>query len=131
LSPDRAGSLAALEVGIVSTSRFRRAVERRGQRLLRRIFTEQELAYAGRRRDGTASLAARFAAKCAGRRALARLGGPLPGLRELEVARRASGEPLLVAHSLGMEQGRAPRLLLSLTHDADFAAATVWVEEGA
>lgn len=86
-----------------------------------------ELSYAARKRNRAHSLAARFAAKCAGRRALASvLAGPV-ALREIEVVRLSSGEPTLrltreTARPHGFQFG------LSLTHDPDFAVASVWLE---
>ena len=126
-----AGALLGVEVGLVETPRFRRALERFGDRLLERVFTPGEIAYARRKRSGAHNLAARFAAKCAGRRALLRLGGRRVRLVELEVVRRPSGEPTLVARGgAAMLLPRAGcRFSLSLTHDADFAMASVWLEQ--
>ena len=143
--------------------RFKSALDRFGARLLARVFCEAEVAYAQRKRDGTHNLAARFAAKCAGRRALRRLGVRV-GWRDLEVVRRRGGEPTLVlsaaaakvsAQGQGAQalprapviqgaqalprapviQGaqalpRAPVMRLSLTHDPEFAAATLFIERG-
>jgi phosphopantetheinyl transferase (holo-ACP synthase) len=99
--------LSGVEVGLVSVPRFRRALDRFGPRLLHRIFSADEIAYAARKRDGAHNLAARFAAKCAGRRALARLGARPGRWLEIEVVRR--------------------RFTLSLTHDPDLAMASVFV----
>jgi holo-[acyl-carrier protein] synthase len=119
-------SLGAVAVGLVSVPRFERALARFGDRLLARVFTPGERAYAQRRqRAGGHSLAARFAAKCAGRRALTALGGPVPRLADLEVVRAPSGEP-----GLALASGPLPfRAQLSLTHDAEFALASLWLEQ--
>ena len=119
----------------MSVPRFRRALDRYGSHLSERIFRPAELAYAARKRRPWHNLAARFAAKCAGRRALRSLyanTAPI-GLIDLEVVRRRSGEPLLSWRppvSPGRERLRPEdlRLLVSLTHDPEFALATVWVE---
>ncbi len=116
----------------MSVPRFRRALDRYGSHLSERIFRPAELAYAARKRRPWHNLAARFAAKCAGRRALRSLyanAAPI-GLIDLEVVRRRSGEPLLSWLS-PPKQGPGPedlRMLVSLTHDPEFALATVWVE---
>jgi holo-[acyl-carrier protein] synthase len=119
-------SLSGVAVGLVSVPRFERALARFGERLLARVFTPAERAYAERRRAaGGHSLAARFAAKCAGRRALAALGGRVPRLAELEVVRAPSGEPGLV-----LATGPLPwSSRLSLTHDAEFALASLVLEQ--
>ena len=122
--------LAGIAVGLVDTPRFRRALDRHGERLLLRVFTPDELAYARRKRRSEHNLAARFAAKCAGRRLLRPLAGSGPPLSDIEVVRRRSGEPTL--RVLGRARAALPgdgwRFALTLTHDADFAMASVWLE---
>lgn len=109
--------------------RFRQALERFGDRLLERVFTAEEIAYAGRSRRGSAQrLAARYAAKCAARRLIVQVGAPAPGLREIEVARRRSGEPVLRVHGAAQEALQMLSVGLSLSHDADFAVASLWAE---
>jgi len=96
--------------------------------MLARVFSEAELEYARRKKSGWQNLAARFAAKCAGRAALRGVLGHTLPLRGLEVARRRSGEPLLVIRS--QAPGEPLELFLTLTHDADFALASVVVQGG-
>ncbi len=111
-------------IGLVEVPRLERALERFGDRLLARVFTAREIAYAARKRNGEQNLAARFAAKLAARQLLAGETGSATALRELEVVRRRSGEPELVAPG-----GR--RLRISLAHDAEYALASVWLERTA
>ena len=125
--------LAGTGVELTSVPRLRRLHERFGDRLLDRVFTPAEVAYARRKRNGLQNLAARFAAKAAGRRALrALVDEPIPWL-DLEVVRRRTGEP-----TLALRGGTAARLAgtplhiaVSLTHESDFGLASVWVERGA
>ena len=49
-------------MALVEVPRFRAALERRGERLLVRVFSPAELEYAGRKKSGWQNLAARFAA---------------------------------------------------------------------
>ena len=120
------GAIRGVGLALVEVPRFRAALERRGDRMLARIFSPAELAYAQRKKTGWQNLAARFAAKCAGRAALrASLGRTLP-LSGLEVARKRSGEPQLVLRDAAGAEPIA--IFLSLSHDADFALASVWVE---
>ena len=114
-------------LALVEVPRFRAVLERRGSRFAARVFSAAELAYAANKKQGWQNLAARFAAKLAGRQALrAELGRSLP-LAAFEVARERSGAPRL---ALTGKAGVACPLgfALSLTHDADFALASVWVE---
>ena len=119
--------LAGVGIRLIEVPRFKAAVERWGDRLLERLFTADEIAYGKRKRNGAENLAARFAAKCAGRDLLAARGGRPPRLIELEVVRRRSGEPSLVVREA---QDEGLRFALTLTHDADFAVASVWLEAG-
>jgi len=120
------GALSGVGLALVETPRFKRALERRGERFLRRVFSPGELEYARRKKAGWQNLAARFAAKSAGRAALQRALGRRVPLAALEVARKRSGEPQLVLRD---PTGAPPlALFLTLTHDADYALASVWVQ---
>ena len=119
--------IAGLGVGLVSVPRLRGVLERFGRRFEERVFLPDELRYAARKRNRAHSLAGRFAAKCAGRSALARVLARPVRLREIEVARLPSGEPTLRL-TRETEEGEGLRFALSLTHDPDLAAASVWVE---
>lgn len=119
-------TLRGVGLALVEVPRFRAALERRGQRMLERLFSPAELEYAQRKRSGEQNLAARFAAKCAGRAALRRVLGRAIPLARLEIARRRSGEPRLRLR--GACAGEPLQLFVTITHDADFALASVWVE---
>jgi holo-[acyl-carrier protein] synthase len=123
-------SLLGLGVELVSVPRFEAALARHGERLSARVFRPAEVAYARRRGQPGHSLAARFAAKVAARRALAGALGGRPWLRDVEVVRRRSGEPTLLVHgpTAGTPGAAALRLTLTLTHDAEFALASVFAE---
>jgi holo-[acyl-carrier protein] synthase len=109
-------------VDIVELHRIERAVQRHGQRFLRRVYTESELAYC---RGDVARLAARWAAKEAMSKAL---GTGWRGIewRELEVGREPTGRPLAVLH--GRAKAVAEDLglthwALSLSHGEEYAIA--------
>ncbi len=100
----------------------------RAERFLARCFTPAERAYCEGRQDRAGRYAARFAAKEA---AVKALGAP-PGVawRDLEVERadgapslRLTGAALAAADALRVE-----RVLLTMTHDAGIAGATVILE---
>lgn len=113
-------------VDLVQIPRMRRVVERWQDRFLRRVFTAEEIAYCQKRRDPVPHLAARFAAKEAALKALGiglRLG---VSWRELEVRREPGQAPVLVLSGKSRRIGEAlggRRLLLSLTHEGDYAFA--------
>ena len=118
---------------MVEIGRIQQSVDRYGQRFLDRIFTGGEQAYCLRKRKAAESLAARFAAKEAGAKALGT--GISFGVSwlEIEVVREQSGRPTLRFH------GRAAQIAthlgvvhaaLSITHTADLAMASVVLEDG-
>jgi holo-[acyl-carrier protein] synthase len=107
--------------------RIKAALERYGDRFLRRVFTDGEIAYCTRRKDPAPHLAARFAAKEAGMKALGT--GHSRGVlwKDLEVV-RVGGPPQLRLH--GGAAARADRMgvqssLLTLTHSESLAMAQV------
>ena len=102
-----------------------------GRRLVERVFTSLEIAYAESKANKFERYAARFAAKEAGMKALG--AGWRGGLtwRDLEVSNLPSGRPTLrlygkaaeIATRLGVRQ-----ISLSLTHTAAQAMALVVLE---
>ena len=113
-------------------SRIAAAIERYGDRFVKRIFTDEEVAYCRRRRDFASSFAARFAAKEAAMKALGT--GHSRGVfwRGIEVVRR-SGPPQIRFH--GGAAARVASLgatgsLLTLTHARDMAIAHVLLVRG-
>src|SRR2546428_12564486 len=92
-------------VDLVKIERMREVIARWDERFLRRVFTEQEIAYCRARRDPVPHFAARFAAKEAGMKALGtglRLGVKW---RELEGRRERGQAPTLVLSGKSREIG--------------------------
>jgi holo-[acyl-carrier protein] synthase len=119
----------AVGVDLVEISRIEDALKRHGQRFLRRVYTDGELAYANER---PSALAVRWAAKEATAKALGTGIGSV-SFQEIEVICDARGKPELYLY------GNAARLAarlnlshfaLSLSHVADYALAFV-VAQGA
>jgi holo-[acyl-carrier protein] synthase len=103
------------------------SIERWGDRFVRRVFTEGEIAYCRRKRDFASSFAARFAAKEAAMKALGT--GHSRGVfwSGIEVVRRY-GPPQLLFHggaAARMTQLGATGSLLTLTHSQELAIAHV------
>lgn len=118
-------------IDLVEIARIHDSVERFGHRFLNRIFTDTEQAYCLRRRKPAESLAARFAAKEAGAKALGT--GISRGVNwlEIEVIREPGGRPSLRFHGRAAEIAAGlgvVRAALSLTHTADLAMANVILE---
>lgn len=118
-------------VDVVMISRIRGALQRWGEKFMRRIFTEEEVAYCMRKRDPAPSFAARFAAKEAFFKALGP--GQKRGIRwkEVGVENEKSGRPSFSIHQdrrVFMDAEGIARVHLSLSHDGDFAIAHVVLE---
>jgi holo-[acyl-carrier protein] synthase len=111
--------ILGIGVELVDVPRFQHLMERYGERIARRVFTAGEQAYAARRapRSAVQSLAVRFAAKVAARRALGSHG---VALRDVEVVRARGGPPSLRFHAGAAVRAHArgvKRTALTLTHD--------------
>jgi holo-[acyl-carrier protein] synthase len=120
-------------IDLVEIKRIEQSVGRFGQRFLNRIYTGQEQSYCSRRRKSAESLAARFAAKEAGAKALGT--GISRGVNwlEIEVVREPAGRPTLRFHGRAKEIAShlgVAKASLSLTHSSELAMASVVLEDG-
>ncbi len=111
-------------IDIIEIPRIRAALDRHGERFLKRVFTELEInACRGRAEE----LAVRFAAKEAVSKALGTGIGPI-SWREVETLHKWSGEPYLVLHGaaekIAEELGLAV-WTVSLSHSRENAIAVV------
>lgn len=116
---------------LVSIDRIRRFRERHGERGLRRLFTDDELAYCMAQVDPAPSLAARFAAKEAFFKAVGTGFGAGGDWREVEVQRNARGAPSLRVTGRARSSSDAAGVRaahLSLTHTDEMAGAVVVLE---
>jgi holo-[acyl-carrier protein] synthase len=114
----------AVGVDIVETDRVRAALERFGEKFLRRVYSPVEVAFCRRRAH---ELAARFAAKEAVMKALG-TGARGVAWREIEVLPNRRGKPLVYLH--GRARERAERIGLrgldvSMSHSREYAVALV------
>lgn len=118
-------------IDLADAARVGRVRARWGERFLEKVFTPGELEGCLARRDVDHALAARFAAKEAGMKALGTGWGAGVDWCDLEVVASRGASPVLrlsggaaeVAARLGVV-----RTHLSLTHDGGMAAAVVVLE---
>ena len=116
---------------IIEVARIRASYERFGERFVSRILLSSETQYCLSHKDPAPFLAARFAAKEAVSKAFGTgIGGSL-GWLDIEVRRKASGEPFVELHGKGADllkarNGRA--LHLTLSHTTEHATATAVLE---
>jgi holo-[acyl-carrier protein] synthase len=119
--------LVAHGLDLVACKRIEQALREHGDRLLDRLLTDTEKRYVAGKRDPVPHLAGRFAAKEAVFKAIGT--GWRGGIcwTDVEILNDAAGQPTCkltgqvarVAAKLGIE-----RMLISITHTDDFAAAT-------
>jgi holo-[acyl-carrier protein] synthase len=121
--------MAVLGIGIDATDipRVAALVAKYGDRFLRRVFTDGEIAYCSRHRDPTPHLAGRFAAKEAAMKALGT--GHAEGVlwTDVEVL-RDEGPPRLVLHGAAAARAAMMRVhhsFLTITHADAIAVAQV------
>ncbi len=116
---------------LAEVERIQQSIDRYGERFLNRVYTQAEIAYSMRKKNSAERLAARFAAKEAGMKAIGT--GWRRGVtwKDFEVVNEPSGRPTLrlsgVAAQIAQKQG-AQQISLSLTHTAAMAMAVVILE---
>jgi holo-[acyl-carrier protein] synthase len=120
-------NIIGLGIDLTEIDRIASTIERYGDRFLRRVFTDEEIAYCTRRRTAAVHFAGRFAAKEAGMKALGT--GQSQGVvwRDVEIVRRG-GPPRLQFHGAAGERFAAiggGSSLVTITHTATLALAQV------
>ncbi len=111
-------------IDIVEIARIERAIARRGEGFLHRIYTEPELRLSHRR---PSSLAARFAGKEA---VIKTIGTQTKGIgwREIEILADPSGKPLVYLYGKAQNQADSlglGKLAISFSHSKEYAVAFV------
>src|SRR5499425_1058376 len=118
-------------IDIAEVPRIREAIERHGDRFLRRIYTEEEIRYCESKANRVERYAARFAAKEAGMKAIGTGWSRGVRWRDIEVQRLPGGRPTLAFHGKAGEffsRLGATQAHLSLTHTKGMAMAVVILE---
>ncbi len=120
-------------VDIINIETFRKAVNRRGDRFLNRIFTKIELDYCDNKVNRIQHLAARFAGKEAISKALKLNWQKGLNWKEIEIINNQNGEPR--AWFKGQVKEEAERLKireisLSLSHCEEYAVAMAVILKG-
>ena len=118
-------------IDIIEVTRIAASYEKFGERFVNRILLPDEIAYCRSHKNPAPFLAARFAAKEAVSKAFGTGIGAALGWQDMEIRRKASGEPFVVLHGKGEQlfvSRGAKRLLISLSHTANYAAATAILE---
>lgn len=118
-------------IDITEVPRIAEAIERHGERFLRRIYTENEISYCDSKANRIERYAARFAAKEAAMKALGTGWNHGVRWRDVEVCRQPGGRPTMAFHGRAAEfftKLGAVHSALSLSHTAEQAIAQVILE---
>ncbi len=119
--------MLAVGIDLIEIGRVERALRRHGERFLRRVYTERELAYTQGR---AAALATRWAAKEAAAKAFGTGIGTVR-FNEIEILCDECGKPELQLHGQAAQlaaQRRWKHVAVSLSHAGDYAIACVVVQ---
>ena len=119
-------------VDVVEVERVAAAIERFGERFLKRVFTEAERRYCDSKKNRMERYAARFAAKEAAFKALGTGWNRGVAWREVEVGHAPGGRPTLSFTGVAAKHAQrlgAARASLSLSHTKAQAVAQVILED--
>src|SRR5258708_32031553 len=118
--------ILGMGIDIIEVGRIRSSYERFGERFLNRLLLPGEIAYCLSHKSPAPFLAARVAAKEAISKAFGTGIGAQLGWKDMEVARRDSGEPYVILHGHGETLLKARGgciVLISLSHTQEHATA--------
>jgi holo-[acyl-carrier protein] synthase len=107
-------------VDIVSNERIRKAIEKFGERFLKRIYTPLEIEYCKKQADWIACLSARWAGKEAVLKAVYQSKGVVLKFSEIEIL-GDFGKPAKVR--LLREELKDLQVLISLSHEREYSVA--------
>ena len=127
-------SVVGIGVDLVECERIQHSIDRFGERFLHRVFTDGEVAYSMSMKVPARHLAARFAAKEAVSKAFGTGIGKAMGWRDIDVQKKASGEPFLVFSGPAGELAKArgvTKALITLSHTDQYAMACIVLESAA
>lgn len=115
-------------IDIVEIEHLKRALDKWGNKLVKRIFTEREIRYSLNRRSSVEHLAVRFAAKEAVLKAFGNSKIRAINLRDIEILNDRNGKPEVnlsnSAKKLSTSSG-IDKIIISLSHTKKFALASV------
>jgi len=124
-------SVLGIGVDLVECERIQHSVDRFGEKFLRRVFTDGEIEYSRSMKFPARHLAARFAGKEAVSKAFGTGIGKAMGWRDIDIQKKASGEPFLVFSGGAQELVRQRGIVsarITLSHTDHHAVACVILE---
>jgi len=123
--------ILGIGIDIIEVARIQASHEKFGERFLNRILHPGEISYCLSHKAPAPFLAVRFAAKEAISKAFGTGIGAQLSWKDMEIARRESGEPYVILHGPGEELFKARNarvVLISLSHTQAHATAVAILE---
>jgi holo-[acyl-carrier protein] synthase len=123
------GAIVGIGVDVVDVKRMKMALETWGPALIKKMFTDSEIAYCNSKKKPHEHFAARFAAKEAVSKAMETgLTGKFRW-RDVEVINDTSGAPKIILHEYVASQLAQCRVHLSLSHTENTVVAFSIIEK--
>ena len=116
---------------VIEVSRIRQAVEKYGERFMRRLFTPAEIEYCTSRKNAALHYAGRFAAKEAAFKAMQRGWGGEISWKDVEITNLPSGAPQITFSGKALDvvtEKKMTRAFVSISHVEEIATAIVILE---
>jgi holo-[acyl-carrier protein] synthase len=116
---------------IIEVGRIGDIAQRHGDRFVRRIFTETEIAYCSARKNAAMHYAGRFAAKEAAFKAMGRGWGGEISWKDVEIINLPSGAPQIFFYGKALETVallNMSRAFVTISHIEEYATAVVIIE---
>lgn len=121
--------LVGIGCDCIEIDRFRQAVQRSGEALLHRLFTDEEIALCQRNADPIFSYAGRFAAKEALSKALGSGIGAELSWKDMEIINNPKGRPIVRWHIDVKTRYGVQTTHLSISHSHTLAMAYAVLEQ--
>lgn len=116
---------------VIEVVRIKEAIEKYGDRILRRLFTPAEIEYCSARKNAALHFAGRFASKEAAFKAMGRGWGGEISWKDVEVTNIESGAPQIAFSGKALEvvtDKKMTRAHVSISHIETIATAVVILE---
>ena len=124
--------IVGIGIDLIEVRRIREAVEKYGDRFLKRIYTAVEMEYCSSKKNAAIHYAGRFAAKEAAFKAIERgWGGGEVSWTEIEVFNEPSGAPRLNFYGKALDLIRQKNVVhsyVTISHIEEHATAVVVLE---
>lgn len=112
---------------IIDIPRVRQSIERHGQHFLDRLFTRREQDYCFKFQDPVPHFAGRFSAKEAIAKAFGTGFGADVRWHDIEVLNNDRGQPIVFLSEALQKLFGHPRIMVSISHTAEYATAmAIW-----